>query len=88
MLHLVLYRGTIVDIESLSDAPNLVMAYIKENELRPELYLAGQVFDDDDNLVAIVEPDGVIVTEDNNPGIPEFWRFNQLALKVITKDSK
>ncbi len=88
MLHLVLYRGNIVDIQSLSDAPNLVMAYIKENELRTDLYLAGQVFDDDDNLIAIIEPDGVIVTEDSNPDIPEYWRFNQLALKVITKDTK
>jgi len=88
MLHLVLYRGNIVDIQSLSDAPNLVMAYIKENELRTDLYLAGQVFDDDDNLIAIIEPDGVIVTEDSNPSIPEYWRFNQLALKVITKDTK
>lgn len=88
MLHLILYRDNIVGIESLDDAPVLVKAYIKEHELRPELYLAGQVFDDDENLVAIIEPDGVIVTSDNNPDIPEFWKFNQLALKVMTEDSK
>lgn len=86
MLHLILYRGNIVDIQSLDDAPNLVRAYIKENSLRPELYLAGQVFDDDDNLVAVVEPDGVIVTNDDNPELPDLWKFNQLALKVIIKD--
>lgn len=87
-LHLILYRGTIVNIESIDDAPNLVKAYIKEHNLRPELYLAGQVFDDDENLVAIIEPDGVIVTGTSNPDIPEFWKFNQLALKIMTKDSK
>lgn len=88
MLHLILYRGNIVDIQSLDDAPNLVTAYIRENELRPELYLAGQVFDDDENLVAIIEPDGVIVTSDSNPDIPDSWKFNELALKIMTKDSK
>lgn len=87
-LHLILYRGTIVNISSIDDAPNLVTDYIKEHNLRPELYLAGQVFDDDENLVAIIEPDGVIITDTNNPDIPEFWKFNQLALKIMTKDSK
>ncbi len=84
MLHLILRSDSIVDVESLEDASNIVKSYINEHGLRPELYLTGQVFDDDENLIAMIAPDGDIMTESNK----EFWEFSELVLKMIIKESQ
>lgn len=79
MLRLILNRDITENVGSVEEAANMVVNFIETVGMDETLFIGGQVYDGDKKLVAVVNPDGEIFTEDKAGS--GFWKFHTLALQ-------
>ncbi len=80
MLRLILTRDTTIIVESVQSASDTVVEFLDNSGRRPGLFIGGQVYDDEKNLVAVVFADGEIITEET--AAPHTWTFHTLAMQM------
>jgi len=79
VLRVILNRDITETVGSVEEAASMVVSFIDTVGMDETLFIGGQVYDLEYKLVAVVNPDGEIFTED--AANTTFWRFHTLALQ-------
>jgi len=82
MLRVILNRDITETVGSVEEAAKMVVSFINTIGMDETLFIGGQVYDEGQKLVAVVNPDGEVFTEDTTNHT--FWEFHTLALQSNT----